>query len=390
LAFTVDFGATNKAPDPLNLLEFWEMLHKPGPQSTPLEEGADPDPLRGFLSFDEKDSKGKSISKSLPMSVPEDGAALKFSLSDGNYPMPTPPPPAKPTPATSTGAGAKWFVRGGSFSFLLATDFAMSSAVVNGPSTKETVRISAPSTQSIYSRPMRVTQAIASTLTITIHEKDSPFTVIGSWKSVKFVIKPVPRAAWGCYSRSLDPLFTRNPPSLLNGNNPNTPLAMAVSISAPPPQLAVSTIPVFSATAASKFGVLDFRPPNSVTGTNWIMAPPPPTQTLYITASLTAAENALIASDDLNALWEERQQTWQDVVAKQDVVAENPDGTLSVNQTTQLISGFADLLGWGVGRPQKEVVESPPVWALSGKAPVKLIKNMKNTYLALPRIAVVY
>ncbi|KAF8848465.1 hypothetical protein BDZ45DRAFT_269894 [Acephala macrosclerotiorum] len=82
--FTVDFGATNRAPDPLDLVEFWEMVHKPGPSSTPLDNDADKNPLQGCLAFNEYDSEKKALSKTkdgkdLPMLIPEEGAALKSS-----------------------------------------------------------------------------------------------------------------------------------------------------------------------------------------------------------------------------------------------------------------------------------------------------------------------
>lgn len=373
------------------------MLHKPGPSSDPLDKGVDPDPPRGFLTYNEYDSTGKALTvtkdgKLLPMFVPEDGAALKFILENGNYPMPSTisVPSATSTPP-STGSGAKWFVRGGSFSFRIASDFAISHANILAPSDGEEVPIAvnAPSTtEPIYARPMRVTNPITSILNITIREKDSPFTVIGNWQSVQFTLKPVPTAAWGPYSQSLDPLFTPNPSDLLNGTAPNTPLAMAIMISAPPPELALSTIPVFKATAAANFGVLDFRT-DTVNGTDWILAPPLIKQINYLAAPFTATENALISNGDLNSLWDERQKTWQDLDAKLNVVKKLPDGSMSVNQAASIISQITELFAWDVNRPPTELVVSPPVWTLSGNIPTKLVKNLKNTYLALPRMGVV-
>jgi hypothetical protein len=46
-------------------------------------------------------------------------------------------------------------------------------------------------------------------------------------------------------------------------------------------------------------------------------------------------------------------------------------------------------MGWGTNRPQTEALTSPPLWALNGAATTKLVKNLKNTYLALPRMAFV-
>jgi hypothetical protein len=118
---------------------------------------------------------------------------------------------------------------------------------------------------------------LASVLTVTVTNKVTG-DIIDNWRTVTFAVKNVPSAIWGAYNQALDPQHTQNPPGLLNGNNATLKQSMAVVLVAPPPELAVSFIPDFKASAAMIFGILDFRT-DTVKGTNWILAPPEPTQT---------------------------------------------------------------------------------------------------------------
>lgn len=237
---------------------------------------------------------------------------------------------------------------------------------------------------------MRGSNPITSNLSITIRQKDAPFAVIGNWQSVRFAVKPVPLALWGQYSSDLDPMVTANPRELLDGTTVATvPLAMGVMIEAPPPELAPSMIPVFKASSMGKFGIRDFRT-DVKNGTDWLLAPTLPIQTEYLAAPLTDAEYALEDAGELNALWEEKQKIWQDAAAAQDTSKTLPDGMMEkVNIVSLMIGQMTSLMGWDTSRPQKEPVLSPPSWSLSSKAPKKLVKNLKNTYLALPRVATV-
>jgi len=99
VGFTIDFGASNSIPPPLNLEEFWEMLHKPGPDQSTLEKN-DPNPVQSFLSFDRGDKKDPTVST-------ESGAALKFVLENGNFPQRQKGDASSTADPASTGAGAK-------------------------------------------------------------------------------------------------------------------------------------------------------------------------------------------------------------------------------------------------------------------------------------------
>lgn len=99
VGFKIDFGATNKIPNPLDLKEFWDMLHQPGPDSTAAEKD-DANPIRSFLSFDRGDPRHSVLST-------EGGAALKFVLENGNFPRSLTVDSTSTTDTTSTGVGAK-------------------------------------------------------------------------------------------------------------------------------------------------------------------------------------------------------------------------------------------------------------------------------------------
>jgi hypothetical protein len=315
-----------------------------------------------------------------PASIPttENGAALKFILENGNFPQPKKADTTSTAPPASTGAGAKWFVKGGSFQFRIATDFALSHANVVAPSGSDFPPVTLDTaTPQICSRPMHVSSAITSTMTITIREKSSG-TIVTGWQKVTFTPKSVPAAIWAAYDINLDPISTRDPGALLTGDSgARVDLAMGVALTAPPPILAVSFIPVFNATTAAKFGILDFRI-DKVNGTDWILKPVEATQTEYLPAPLSEAQRKETSKER----WSEVQNAWDALRAdttKGNLVMDEKDGVLA-----QLAVG----LGWDQNRPQDEDAAEKK-WQLKGALPSKLIADIESAYLALPRIAVV-
>jgi hypothetical protein len=224
---------------------------------------------------------------------------------------------------------------------------------------------------------MHVSSTITSTLSVAVKEKATG-TVIAGWQNESFAMKKVLTAVWGQYDPSLDPIHTSNPKKLLNGDNPNVPLAMGIILSVPPPILAPSFIPAFNATAAAKFAVLDERGVKpGETGHNWILAPTEPRQSEFLPANLSDAQ----AQETSEQRWEETQNAWSTLKSKE---------PLLMDPSTEVLALAASSFGWDKNRPQTEVViaGSAP-WKLSGKLPSKLIGNLESMYLALPRMAVV-
>jgi hypothetical protein len=358
-------------------------LHKPGPNSTSLGS-SDPNPVQSFLSFDNHD--GKPVQKTT-----EPDAAHKFVLVAGNFPMPQTPSGSSGTSIASTGAGAQWYVKGGTFQFQVNTDFALSDASVTPApnSIYNPVILSVDSDQAVYSKPMRMTVPLKSALTVTVRKK-SDNTIVDGWQSVAFVITAAPSAVWSIYSQLNDPIFNSNPQALLSPDQPTVALAMGIILSAPPPILALSLIPVFNATDAAKEAILDFRTdPN---GTPWLLEKPENTQTEYLAADVGSQPGTL------EQQWATMMNTWNGLASKSDIVNDPTQGVIAI---------CTSLCNWSK-RPQAETTSTPTTatgggsasttatppatkqpWELGGNFPANLVNDLNDTYLDLPRMATV-
>lgn len=403
--FDIQFGAGREDPPPLPLSDFWATTHSPGPTSADRPDN-DQDPQQTLVlsNPDAGDASIQPVTPS-PAPTPIDGAAFKFVLQTGNFPQATKPtilplastgsttPPPAP-PITSTGAGAKWFVKGGTFQFGIMTGFALSAANIAGTSEQYEGPLSLPAAtdpiEQVFSRPCHVSTRIKSTLTITIeHIVGSQRKTVGGWLNVAFIRKNVPSALWASYDATLDVAQldpTGPPPSdLLNGAAATISLALGVSLTAPKPVLSISWIPAFNATEAASAGVLDLRPDhlvkvgNSLEGADWYIPPFEPVQTRFLAADLTPAEKGM----DAQTRWAEVQSTWGGLKTQEQVVGDNVNGVLVLAAT--------EIFGWNLNRPQAElattVVGSEP-WRLKGDLPGKLIGELMDDYLALPRFSV--
>jgi hypothetical protein len=374
--FTVYFGASPALPPAQSLLEFWELLHKPGPEVTSQNQNdVSPGPVRSLLTF----SQDPKINN-------EEGAAFKFVLEDGNYDVPKKVDPDDKTNPSSNGDGKPWHVKGGSFKFRIKVDFALSHATVAAPDGTDSSQIfdnDVPTENNkVCSRPMRVDQPMKSKLTVTIKEKTSG-NIIGSWTNIAFDIKSVPTATYGAYSTATDPLQNKDPSAFLDGGESTVPLAMGLKIEAPPPILAASLIPPFLMADAARLGILDFRK-GLPQGEDWQIGKIEPEQTVYIPAELTAEE----AAKDNKTQWSDMAAKWTALTAKtspkQAIVNDPKDG---------LLAACTDFLGWNINRNQVKPGEVDPKvdtsWRLKGDQPSRLIERMTDKYLALPRMAVV-
>jgi hypothetical protein len=385
----VDFGASPEAPPAQNLLQFWQLLHQPGPSSASLDIATDANPLQSQLIVDILDGKG-------PHPLTQDGAAFKFVLEGGNYPGPSAPTTGSQKAPSNEGSGAFWNVRAGSFQFRVMSDFAITSYNVAAGSDGDepgSSKNSEPHTQSIGSKPMRlpimvvdpksggpVPQPIVSDMTITVKERVN-HTIHGAWQNVDFVVKAVPSAIWGFYDPANDPL--NNPGSSLLQNKPGDstrPLCMGVKLTAPPPVLAEATIGIVRPSLMAVFRVLDFGDSTKPQGTNWILQPTEPTQSSYLARSLTPAEQALIAqqsSGGLVKLWNGFQEEWSVLKTNEAIVTDPNDG---------IIARCTQLFGWSQKRPVDDPAGNLPTWQLSGAMPKDLIANINSAYMELPRL----
>nr|OQO29959.1 hypothetical protein B0A51_02550 [Rachicladosporium sp. CCFEE 5018] len=376
--FDVYFGDQGKVLDPLTLSDFYDMVHKAGPTS-----GRPPATGPETVGLDQQ---------------------IKLTLEDGAFSKPSQDTAKADAQPDSSGAGSKWFVKGVSFAFRVAPDFAISIAqLINdkeGYSDIDKAKIPAKDTPApLRSTPMHLSAPhpersqpdpghpeISSTLKITIRSAAGKLVPITGWKPT-YVVKDVPSALWRDYDESRDPMIKGGGQELLSPANGTIKQIMAVSLVAPDPILSKSNIPAFNATDAQKSEVL------TDDGKSWTMPTPGADQTQdLLPAPLTHPIDPLY----LPQKWKEMQTTWQTCSA---------DG---LDLATGMAALCATTLGWDAPLPGQLTgpkitdVGVKPAWMLTTDLPKRLVVGTKkpddpklrdvmdgleNFYLALPRVA---
>nr|OQO31194.1 hypothetical protein B0A51_01573 [Rachicladosporium sp. CCFEE 5018] len=376
--FDVYFGDQPRVPDPLTLSDFYDMVHKAGPTS-----GRPPSAGLETAGLDQQ---------------------IKLTMEQGAFPMPSQDTATASAQPDSSGAGMKWFVKGGSFAFRVAPDFAISIAqLINdkeGYSDIDKATIPAKDTPApLRSTPMHLSAPhpersphdpghpeISSTLKITIRSAAGKLVPITGWKPT-YVVKDVPSALWRDYDESRDPMIKGGGQELLSPANGTIKQIMAVSLVAPDPILSKSNIPAFNATDAQRSEVLDDN------GHSWVMPTPGDDQTQdLLPAPLTHPTDPLY----LPQKWKEMQTTWQTYSA---------DG---LNLATSMAALCATTLAWNAPLPGQllgpKITDAgvKPNWMLTADLPKRLVVGTKkpddpklrnvmdgleNSYLALPRVA---
>lgn len=447
--FDVDFGASPGAKDPLSLLQFWETLHKPGPQVT-SQDTLLATRIRPLILFDGNVDPIKKVPKYVEVDTDDngkfiEGAAFKYVLEDGNFPQSqrTPDPKqasADGSQAENTGDGARWFVKGGTFKFRISTDMALSAASVSpGDLDDDGPAVQVPSSDTpklpvlFYSRPMKIDQAITSELHVDIYitpaNPGDPKVMVGGWEHGTFDVKSVPQAMFGQYSTLMDPT-TGATGDLLSHKDALMPLGMGLKLEAPPPRLALSLIPVFRASDMGKLEVGDFRfripKPEDYAGFYLPQYEPKvkpdftkttgspnnvltPVQTLYLSSELTQTEQ------------HDTPQQRCIEVGDQWVLFAQQGGGGAGGRTDTLIKSVESIFGWQAALANKVATAAAAAtpaaaagaltkatnntgaasqrqpWELTGAFPKKLVwgtnktgavMNLEASYLSLPRIAV--
>ena len=376
--FDVYFGSHGGLPPPLSLEEFWEQVHKAGPAG-----GNVPDSDKTADSLD---------------------VELKHNLQTGNFPM-----PAKDGAAPdNTGAGQKWHVKGGSLSFRVSADFALSGAFIATEESDDlkvagksddtytakatTIQDPAKPSTNVYSIPMHINNVIQpggvrSVLYVTIYQKqkNGGKEVISGWKT-SYVIKDVPSALWSSYNQDKDPMRRGADTShLLKPDGATIPLPMGISLVAPDPILAVSKIPAFNATEMAKAQV------KQKDGSDWLI----PTATLNDAKSVATFPAAVLSAPEKDAAgatrWSAVKTAWQDS-------AKNGS-----NIASSMATLFSSTLAWD--QPPRDVAAATPndatPWKLKTGLPTRLVTGtntvanadvvdgLENYYMTLPRLGVV-
>jgi hypothetical protein len=395
-------------------------LHKAGPYPIPPPS-------------DSKDKKNDN--------TPETMKHLKFCLENGAFPMPardnesTYPDASKPP---SAGSGALWHVKGGTFQFRIACDFAISAAHVRIEEPKTTADVTenaaekstgkldsskdnainskaaadgtqptpngslskldltegnaeeildAENIKNVYGKPMQVTKPINSVLSIAIVSKEHG-TLIPGFKA-SFVIKPVPTAAWAQYDPVHDPMASRDPQKLreylFSAENVAVPLAMGVSLLSPDPVLALSPVPQFDVTAAAEAPVVGLS-----STPNLLIWPLAKTEDAQSTRFFPESVNEAATQDDNTRAkqWDATRTRWINAFDV-DFIGDGKDLVAgSHNGGTGLLGMCSRQLGWNVLEPaQEEEVarmdkEFPTMrkpWELRGALPKHLVEGQMST-----------
>ena len=322
--------------------------------------------------------------------------------------MPASPPSSAGGDTTSTGAGSKWYVKGGSFAFRVATDFALSAGAIKindeaytelkasrkkagGNSDKVSQFPTADlSKTSIYSKPMHILASktvdgkpvdgkpvdgkpvdgepvdgtpvvgklvdnnIISKLDVVVTSRATG-EIIDSFRSITLATKDMPTAIWDPYDPAQDP--QKRPDSLLNGDNATVPQCMSLVFAPPLPYLAPPIefddlglfIPKFKATAAAKFAISDFRTTEQKGGiqgdtTHGTDWFVPKSESVQ-TQYLPMALTADERKMSNKDRWNATRKSWNALASKQDTVADKDNGVLVM---------FAKTLAWDQKRPQTE------------------------------------
>ncbi|KAH7110740.1 hypothetical protein EDB81DRAFT_736095 [Dactylonectria macrodidyma] len=230
-------------------------------------------------------------------------------------------------------AADPWLVRSGVFQFAVECQFAISQVKVNGKvaPAPETVAI-----DDIYAKPMRLKEAIDSTLDVEINGPGNTKSV--GWKA-KPAWKDVPQALWGIYKESEDPNAARSGSdfsNLLNGEGGMARLLMGVIIEAPVPQVSLDKMPAFRVDDAMKKNIYKDDGEPQFLGIEYEgddFAPLPPAQEPW-----DALELAWKAAPDPQSAV----NLWQDVFKTTGLIKEKPTMLIDNNKVLFL---SAPLLG---------------------------------------------
>ncbi|KAK2007338.1 hypothetical protein LZ32DRAFT_593956 [Colletotrichum eremochloae] len=256
--FDVTFGSSTGLPPAVSLKRFWEVVLKSSGSSglssmIGTQETASHllDPWKKHESeLDSATDNGKDGDKKKA-----DTAAILLTCESGLEPA---PPGAK-----AGGDDDVWLVRGGSFSFLVTFQFAINKASVveirdgkvSDPKTK-LVDIK-PEHQSIYAKPMQITETLQSEATVLVEsttpkpKDDHRFSIAKDWHTMEWrpepIVKAVQTSVWGKYNTELDPSRAGNRVTqLLNSDNPTMPLVMGLVVKPPCPGLADDKVNSFN------------------------------------------------------------------------------------------------------------------------------------------------
>ncbi|RWA09800.1 hypothetical protein EKO27_g5282 [Xylaria grammica] len=240
-----------------------------------------------------------------------------------------------------------WTVRGGAFSLVVGCKMAISKAEQTGVADGNYVAYTA---NDIYSKPMRLTQPLDSTMELSITQEGS--NIVQSWK-MEAALKSVPTGLWAKYDTRSDPVRSgNNIDSLLSKAQGGITLMMGVSLTAPPPQMSDDRLQIFDILDADLQSLISEKP---------FPEPPPPHPYWDPVAPLPGAQQ-----------WADVRSTWEKPDWDTNEVSGSGQKQAEPGVQTQFVTGWAESFGWDVALAQL------------AKIPKKLDDLFDELYVAAP------
>ena len=356
-SFTIHFGGSVNPPPPISLEEFYSIVASPGANTA--------------------DAPGRPEEET-PTPIDPETTKIKFTIVDGLS------PPDKVESSSGSGfpsfsAATRWRVKPGTFTFVVAVDFALSVSILStldeNDEDFDMPLFPAGSTTPpprFYSKPMHLVLPIDSVMVVQVFrlESDGTRSVVKGFTG-NMIMKDVPVSIWGQYSRDDDPADpSSNTAELKRADGPTMNLCLGCQLMSPSPQLLLSSpVGIFDATVAFR-EMLDPTNPKHI-------KPIEPTQGSLLAVS--AHRNEI----DGQTRWDEVKNDWTEAANHGRAILEDQsDGSLG------LMSMLATRLGWDKpppeNRPDLSFTDDTPDWVLKTNFPVKLVSELDRTYPSLP------
>jgi len=253
---------SSNPPEPLTLDQFWQLLLSSKPPG-------------GGLELQEKAGDG-----------------ITLAIESGSL-------PAKNKKVAAESDKQSWDVNPGNFSFLVQCRFALKEVKYGDAKVI--------SETEVYAKPMQSTKAVTSELTITLtsDNDNEKFTL-------EPILKNVPLAQWGKYSKDDDPTHGNTTDYLMKGTDTTTEMLMGARVIGPGPKLSDDGIDKYKVSEAM---YQDLMPPKTLPQERQ------PLPTLWKNETLKEAKEAWLKNQvtvqSFTEQWEKAFKWQSDLVGKQ-------------------------------------------------------------------------
>ncbi|KOS19910.1 hypothetical protein ESCO_005590 [Escovopsis weberi] len=237
VSFDINFGDSESGVPPITLLEFYNLVL----QASESQEAASSAMLAmaSGAAEEEEEEKAMVLADKPPKNEGHNFLPVSGLLNDNDKPDRQPNEP--------------WVVRAGTFSLVVACKMAINS-FKKDPNEEPILTYADP-----YSKPMKLTTGMSSTLVVSVQQDGTPKPDDG-WQ-YEIYTKEVPRALWDKYNPSEDPSGGKNNiGDLLNGDGSSLTLMMGVQMTAPPATMAPDPFPPFDIAKADLQPIWSERP----------------------------------------------------------------------------------------------------------------------------------